>query len=535
MGLSRVGYFGVLAALAGAQDCGVNTSLSVGSPEDAASLAASLLLCSSANFTVQWNGEVSMEQTIIVTNGISLTVAGDGPGALADGGGSTQLFLVDGGSSLHLSDLTLRNGYASSGGGAIMANQSSVSFTGNMSFISNSAAGSSGGAILAIESTVSWVGDGTEFSNNFADFGGAILASDSSVSWDGDGTRFISNFAGSWGGAIFAYSSATVYWDGDGTQFHNNSAGQYGGGIFVFDGPMVSWDGHDTNFSSNSAGEWGGAIVAYNSSTVSWSGDGTQFSNNSADYGGAIFAIESSTVNWDGDGTHFTSNSASFWGGAICPYNYSTLSWVGDDTQFSDNSAGAGGAILSWFATVSWVGDGTQFRSNSAETDGGALSAWFSSIVSWDGTTTFESNTAGDNGGGLHSNGCDSTSAFSGSKGDTATGATFVNNRARYGGGLYLSTCKAAFNFTGFTFEKNSAFDGGAVALYESGSETHDLSVVFFNSTFTENVANGSGGAVETLCGQHEFISCEFEGNAAGEEKQTSYGHSYSRDDRIFV
>ncbi|CAM9385517.1 unnamed protein product [Laminaria digitata] len=593
---------GILAAAARSQEvqnCSVGTSpLNVSSTEEAATLAASLE-CSNGDFYVQWVGEVFVNETIHVGFGTSLNITGAGPGATADGRNMTQLFYVEGGSRLHLSDMILAHGSAS-GGGALYAKQSSVSFSGNTSFSSNSAgyggaifasestvswdgddthfssnsAGYSGGAIFAPESTVSWDGDGTQFSSNSAEWGGAICAPGSStVSWDGDGTQFSSNSA-EWGGAIFAldrstvswvgdrtqfssnsagysggaiysHNSSTVSWDGDGTQFSSNSAGSSGGAIFALDRSTVSWDGDGTQFSSNSAEDEGGAIFALDRSTVSWDGDGTQFSSNSADSsGGTIFALDRSTVSWDGDGTQFSSNSAGEWGGAIYALGRSTVSWDGDGTQFSSNSAGySGGAIavlfdstVSWdgdgtqlssnsagssggaiyshnSSTVSWDGDGTQFSSNSAEADGGAISTWFSPIVSWGGTTTFESNVAGVNGGGLHSNGCDSTSE-SGSEGDTA-GATFIDNSARYGGALYLSNCKNAFNFTEFTFEKNSAFDGGAVAAYESGSETQNLSVVFFKCTFSDNVASGSGGAVETLAGQQEFISCDFEGNSA--------------------
>ncbi|CAM9217438.1 unnamed protein product, partial [Ectocarpus fasciculatus] len=86
--------------------------------------------------------------------------------------GCTQLFVVDGDSNLHLSDMPLSNGNASFGE-TIFANQSSVSFFGNSSFISNSAY--YGGAILATYSTLSWNGDGTLFSNNSAgQYGGAL-------------------------------------------------------------------------------------------------------------------------------------------------------------------------------------------------------------------------------------------------------------------------------------------------------------------------------------------------------------------------
>lgn len=552
MGLLQVVRVGLLATVVRSQElqnCSFDTStFTVDSTESLISLATALG-CSNGDFSVRWVGEVFVENRIQVTDGTSLNITGAGPGAVADGQNVTQLFRVDGGSRLHLSDMTLAYGTAFDGG-AVYASQSSVSFSGNTSFISNSAlrnggaifasdssnvswdgdstrfisnSAAAGGAIFVYESTLSWDGDGTQFSSNSAETdGGAILAFYSStVSWDGDDTQFISNSAGSWGGAIEVVSDSTVSWNGDGTQFGSNSAETVGGAILAFNSSTVYWDGDDTQFSSNSAGERGGAIFV-SESTLSWNGDGTQFNNNSAAelHGGAIHAEVQSTVSWDGDGTQFSSNFVGEWGGAISGLFASNVSWDGDDTQFSSNVAASGGAILVYESALFWDGDGAQFSSNSAENDGGAIASWFSSVVSWAGTATFEGNVAGMNGGGLHSNGCESTSE-SASEGNV-TGARFINNRASYGGALYLSTCKNAFNFTEFTFEKNSAFDGGAVAMYESGSETHSLSVVFFYCIFSENVASGSGGAVETLAGQHEFISCDFEGNSAGEENQTT-------------
>ncbi|CAN0033205.1 unnamed protein product [Ectocarpus sp. 4 AP-2014] len=197
MGVSKVVCMGLLAEVArsqGLQTCSFAMSTcTVRSTEDAATLAASLQ-SSNGGFSVQWDGEVFVSETIRVTNDTSLNITGAGPSAIADGQNTTQLFYVDGGSSLHLSDMTLLNGRYSDGG-AIYAEQSSVSFGGNVSFISNSAS-NYGGAIFANFSTLSWDGDGTLFSSNRADVhGGAIFAIASTVSWYSDGTHFRNNSA----------------------------------------------------------------------------------------------------------------------------------------------------------------------------------------------------------------------------------------------------------------------------------------------------------------------------------------------------
>ncbi|CAM9614990.1 unnamed protein product [Ectocarpus sp. 12 AP-2014] len=568
MGLFQVVCVGLLAVVGRAQDLqdcsGNSTLLTVGSTEDAAALASSLQ-CSNGDIAVEWVGEVFVEETITVIGGTSLNIAGAGSGAVADGGGGTQLFYVDGGSSLHLSDMTLSNGNASFGG-AIFANKSSVSFTGSMSFVSNSAE-LSGGAIGASESTVSWVGNATEFSNNTADsLGGAIFAgSSSTVSWSGDGTAFSNNAAGESGGAIYATDSSTVSWDGDGTEFSHNTASWLGGAIFAGEESIVSWIGDATQFSSNLASWEGGAIFARDSN-VRWDGDGTQFSSNSAfTLGGAIFALysnlswegdntrfdsssafeggavyaEGTNVSWYGDGTRFSNNSVDHHGGAIWATD-SKVSWVGDDTQFNSNSAntslggaiflsstkmswdgdgtrfssnsagGPGGAICSSQSSLSWDGAGTEFSSNSATGDGGAIYNTASSTVSWDGNTTFSSNIAGDNGGALAFTECDPELEYS-----PNIGSSFIDNIAGISGGaMYFDNCGAAINFTNVIFTSNSAaVAGGAVAAYDTGDEFNIA--VFSGCIFSNNKASGTGGAVETLSGDQEFISCEFQGNSA--------------------
>ena len=400
MGLFQVVCLSLLAAFAWAQElqsCMVDSiPVSVGSTEDAAALATSLQ-CSNGDFAVEWVGEVFVEETIFVTDGTSLNVTGAGPGAIADGGGETQLFVVEGDSRLHLSDMTLSNGNASYGG-AIFVNQSTVSFSGNMSFISNSA--EFGGAIVAWESNVSWNGYSTQFTANYAAFdGGAIGAyMFSVVSWEGNGTLFSSNKAESEGGAIVVW--ATVFWDGGGTQFISNYA-DLGGAISASESSTVSWDGDGTLFISNYADTGGGAIFAFDA-TVFWDGDGTQFISNSGSVGGgAITAFNSSTLSWDGDGTEFISNVCDHFGGAISAWD-STVSWGGDGTLFSNNSAGEdGGAIFAYdSSTVSWVGDDTQFSNNSAGHDGGAICVSISTVFLGE-NTTFSSNSAGRSGGAL--------------------------------------------------------------------------------------------------------------------------------------
>ncbi|CAB1120469.1 unnamed protein product [Ectocarpus sp. CCAP 1310/34] len=341
MGLFQVVCMGLLAAVAQTQvlqNCSVDTSpVMVASTEDAAALAASIIGCSNGDIAVAWVGEVVVEETIFVIGGTSLNITGAGPGAIADGGGETQVFIADGGSSLRLSDMTLSNGSASDGG-VIFTNQPVSSLSGNTAFISNYADGSKGAIYACDSSTVSWDGDGIGvFSKSARLYGGATYAENTNVSWVGEDTQFnynsattpefTSNFATrSSGGAIGAIDS-TVYWVGEGTLFGNNST--------------TSDELHG-----------GGAISAEGVANVYWVGDDTQFSDNAASlFGGAIATLEDSTLSWDGDGTQFIINYGGVGGGAI--YHATGLSFT--STTFQSNSAGNGGAVAAYDAGSDWI------------------------------------------------------------------------------------------------------------------------------------------------------------------------------------
>ena len=374
MCLFQIVCVGLLATIAHTQllqNCGVDTSaMIIGSTADADTLATSTLGCSNGDLAVQWVGEVFIEETIHVTGGTSLNITGSGPGAIANGGGITQMFYVDESSRLHLSDMTLAHGNSTSNGGAIFVEQSSLSFSGNMSFIS-SFASEDGGAIYASESNVSWDGDGTRFiSNSAGGTAGAIYALQSNLSWDGDGTQFVANSAVSGGGAIRARES-NLFWVGDDTQFISNTGGFVGGAIYAFSA-NVSWEGDRTEFMSNTAG-FGGAIYG-ELFEVSWHGGGTEFITNFADQDGGVMYAYDSYV-FLGGPTTFTSNAAGDEGGALSLKEFSQLQQPFVGATFINNSAGHGGAIYLFNFESGLNFTDVTFHSNTA-TAGGAVVAY---------------------------------------------------------------------------------------------------------------------------------------------------------------
>ena len=56
------------------------------------------------------------------------------------------------------------------------------------------------------------------------------------------------------------------------------------------------------------------------------------------------------------------------------------------------------------------------------------------------------------------------------------------------------------------------------MTAYGIGTEGSPL--MFSRCNFSDNVASGTGGAVEALTGQQEFNLCHFEGNSAGKDSQ---------------
>ena len=114
-------------------------------------------------------------------------------------------------------------------GGALTSFQSTVTFNGETSFLSNQA--NQGGAILATESTIMLYGTTTIANNTATDSGGGASLEQSDV--DVKGSCFISNNSAMRGGGVHARSSTITVHQSEGTlQFTNNRA-ENGGGLYL--------------------------------------------------------------------------------------------------------------------------------------------------------------------------------------------------------------------------------------------------------------------------------------------------------------
>lgn len=243
----------------------------------------------------------------------NLTINGNGH--TLDGLSKSRIFWMDpnhkGGSfenTVTLNNINFKNGYAESGGGAILSEDSyTMNFGTKMNlrtyylnindctFTNNVANGNPGGAISA-EDTITITN--SIFKNNVAKGpGGAVACEDCEISkctftgnTGGDGgavkvgsnahftsCTFNSNTANWDGGAIAAYGSHILVED---SKFDSNSAERYGGAIFGLDDDV---NAENCIFTNNKASQKGGAIYAIGKA------NGCTFINNQAPEGKDIY------------------------------------------------------------------------------------------------------------------------------------------------------------------------------------------------------------------------------------------------------
>ena len=334
-------------------------------------------------------------------------------------------------------------------GGGVYVSGSNVSFGSDSSFTNNSAVVGHSGGIYVLLSNVSFGDDGS-FTNNSALRGGAVIVDGSNVSF-GDYNTFINNSAGEYGGGVLAFNSIVSF--GDNSGFINNS-GEYdgGGGVYV-SGSNVSF-GDNSTFISNSADYGGGGLYIVLGSSVSFSDDNS-FINNLAAIGGGVY-VSGSNVSFGSDSS-FTNNS-SWYGGGV--YVEGSNVNFGDDSSFINNSVGGkygiGGGVCVLGSNVNF-GDNSGFINNSAKHGSGGVNVEGSN-VSFGDDSSFINNSAGDGGGGgVYIK--ESTVSF----GDS----DFTGNLAAFGGGVYVEESHVSFGDDDFTGNSADHF-GGCMAAKES-------------------------------------------------------------------
>ena len=227
-------------------------------------------------------------------------------------------------------------------GGAIMALNSKLAFTGNTTFLDNSdtsprqcslysnATDVLGGAIYTLDNTVITFSGTNYFTMNTAASGGAIFASYNTALIFSGTNYFISNSAGA-GGAIYTYGG-TIHFSGT-NYFINNSASE--GGAYCTSAATVSFTGTNELISNIAdVGYGGGAIFSSENNALIFNGT-VKFTNNACRIGGGglYMGLKSTFSILPNTSVYWENNHASL-GGAIYVKDASPISYCTSVAQY---------------------------------------------------------------------------------------------------------------------------------------------------------------------------------------------------------
>ena len=227
------------------------------------------------------------------------------------------------------------------GGGSITALSSTMTISGNTTFLENIARSnisvSCGGAIYATDHTVVSFNGTTNFINNSAYIAGAIYVINNSVFHFNGTSNFISNSA-HMGGAIYSLESMLTF---NGTNNMIGNLAGVGGGIYTETGAVIEFSGNTSflnNIISSSVTCYGGAILLNSNSKLVFSGS-INFTNNGHNvsrvdtikgnmaYGGGVYVGVKGTLSMLPDTTVFWNNNHATYGGAIYVTDVSPLGY----------------------------------------------------------------------------------------------------------------------------------------------------------------------------------------------------------------
>jgi hypothetical protein len=457
--------YGTLAAAVQWANTSVNDN-----PENIASPKPNTVIFDIANL-------FSQPQTITLLSPLVFNAATPAPEAISytgskpltiSGGGTTELFQIDKGTTVTLSGLILTAGSAENGGaidnaGTLSITSSTVTGNNAVSVMGQSTTGS-GGAIQN-ETTGMLTISGSTFSNNDAAAAagainnlGTVLITDSTFSGN-QAPEF---------GAIANTDTLTV----TGSTFSNNSAtAGPGGAIDNASGATATIEDGSTLSGNTAAGATGSGGAVENLGTLTIS-DSTVSGNSAATTGGAadnagLLKIIDSTV----------ANNTAQNGGAIANELAGTLN-VQNSTLAANTATTSGGAVdnLGSATTLN-----TTLANNTAQNGGAFFTSGTLTTVST--TIAYNSVGAGGNGGGL----------------DVSAGTTTLYNTIVAQNEAGPTGLQTASDITG-TVSANSAYNligtGGSGGL-TANSTTHNL-VGISAPGLAPGLAN-NGGPTETI------------------------------------
>ena len=284
------------------------------------------------------------------------------------------------------------------------------------------------------------------------------------------------------GGAIYNDGSLTL----SDVKLSDNAADSYGGAVFN-NGELVVgnsvFDSNDIVNRGSASVDYGGAAI-YNWYDGTLTVSGSNFTNNIKNYKngdrlvGAVATIGDATVS----GSCFV-NNAGRWGGAISASGYLI---AGDDVNT---------------LTVS----GSTFKENGG-LYGAGIFVWGSDFTVSD--CVFDKNTAFGKGDMTPNNNNGAAIVVTDTGKDITgviTGSNFTNNKAQYGGAIYI--CEGNIAISDSLFENNSAdVEGGAIDI---DSAINNPVVTVENSKFVNNTPQAIHNSKELHLGIETFTDLQ--------------------------
>ena len=387
-------------------------------------------------------------------------------------------------------------------GAALVVYNSTVTLSGNNSFISNTAY-IQGGAVVSLESNITISGRNYFEGNSVSFFGGAMFMQSTIIEFSGT-TVFLHNravHALSHGGAV-ALDNCMMNFNSGGLYFTENSA-QFVGGAMYISSTTAQMTGQIVVQGTITANS--GAIRVDSYSVIVCVGK-ILFSNNSALVGGALSLSNGSQMILSN--ATFEKNFANFTGGAL-HLALSSFMIIEDSLMVGNHAQGIGGTIGLSSSSLQFTGN--NYIKHSMCLQSGGIDA-FMSRLNFSGHNYFINNTSSGFGGGLSLTftnasvqGTLNFSINSGRQGGAVYGissridfdqyadVTFESNIATIQGGAIYSV-DSIWNIKGtHKLYKNSATVGGAMSL--SGDTKLALNK-YTEITYRENHADTNGGAI---------------------------------------
>ena len=367
----------------------------------------------------------------------------------------------------------------------------------------------------------------SNFTGNHAFKGGAIFVGTEQGITNITNSTFIENSAHDNGGAIDMNASSVHL---NKTIFKDNTALR-GGAVFVGEKGSDNYI-YNSTFENNKAiseheneEAYGGAI-----NWLSAAGNilYSNFTNNYADYGGAIYlngksnntlmdhiifkgnnatknggALDWNSQNGQLFNCSFISNYAGEYGAALCREVEAT-GGNGRDNVFEYNHAGKSGAALAWMGSVGIKIVNYTFNYNTANVAGAAIyiasESHNCSIINSTFTGNEILNETGGHGGAIYAI----------AQNTSVENTNFTENKAYYGGAIFVGSAGGSTNITDSQFIRNSAVnDGGAVYLTSSYT-------VLNRTTFINNTAINGGAINAAGTGEvNQVYNSSFDGNRA--------------------